>query len=71
MTSKKKHIQSGKDEVPTMKGIRGQVLTFKADPFFHDEKDCYDFYPDGLVAVRDGKILDVGHFEETIRKHPG
>ncbi len=71
MTSKKKHIQSGKDEVPTMKGIRGQVLTFKADPFFHDEKDCYEFYPDGLVAVRDGKILDVGHFEETIRKHPG
>lgn len=54
-----------------LKGIRGQLLTFKADPFVNCEEDCYDYLSDGLVVVHDGKIIDVGDYCQTVRRYPG
>lgn len=51
-------------------GVRGQILTFKADPFFHDGKDCYDHYADGLIVIQDGKIIDVGEFDRISPRYP-
>ncbi len=34
-----------------LKGIRGEVLTFKADPFVCGAAECYDHYEDGLVVM--------------------
>ncbi|MCM1109717.1 MAG: guanine deaminase [Clostridium sp.] len=53
-----------------LKGVRGQVLTFKADPFLYNEEKCYDFYPDGLVVIQDGHILDVGSNDDLAPKYP-
>lgn len=53
-------------------GIRGPMLTFRADPFLHsDPRECYDFYPDGLIVVGgdDGHIVDVGDYRELSLRH--
>lgn len=53
-----------------LKGIRSQVLTFKADPFFNNKEECYDFYEDGLVVIQDGHILNVGNYKDMIKLYP-
>lgn len=53
------------------KGIRGEILTFKADPFLHPCEECYDHYSDGLVIMRDGHITDIGDYHDVITRHPG
>ncbi len=40
--------------------LRGSVLTFTQDPFFNDPADCYTFFEDGLVIIRDGRIESAG-----------
>lgn len=52
------------------KGIRGEILTFKADPFIHPGEECYDHFADGLVVMCDGHITDVGHYLDVILRHP-
>lgn len=49
--------------------IRGQLLTFKADPFLRDEEECYDYLTDGIVVMQDGHIIEVGDFGATSRKY--
>lgn len=53
-----------------LKGIRGQLLTFKADPFLYNEKECYDYYTDALVVIRDGHIIEVGDYKDVAPKYP-
>lgn len=53
-----------------LKGIRGQILTFKADPFLNPADECYDFYADGLVVISNGHILNVGEYATVISKYP-
>lgn len=53
-----------------LKGIRGQILTFKADPFFNKDEDCYDYLTDGLVVIQDGHILDVDNYNKIICNYP-
>lgn len=53
-----------------LKGVRGQVLTFKADPFVMPEGDCYDYYADGLVVMRDGLIVAVGDYSDVAGTWP-
>lgn len=53
------------------KGIRGQLLTFKADPFLCREGKCHDYLSDGLIVIQDGRIIDVGDYGTTIKRHPG
>lgn len=54
-----------------LKGIRGQLLTFKADPFLYNEKECYDYLTDGLVVIQDGHIIDVGDYGTIAKNYPG
>lgn len=53
-----------------LKGIRGQILSFKADPFVTDGDSCYDYFADGLVVVRDGIIQAVGNYADVQAKYP-
>ncbi len=52
-----------------VKGIRGQLLTFKADPFLNAPEECYDYFADGLVVMRDGHIIDVGDYSVVAPRH--
>ena len=54
-----------------LKGVRGQMLTFKADPFFNSEKDCYDYYSDGLLVILDGRIAAIGDYDDIAPVYPG
>lgn len=40
--------------------IRGAMLTFKADPFFHDMKDCMVYESDAVIVMENGKITQAG-----------
>lgn len=52
-------------------GVRGQILTYKADPFIATSEDsCYDIYEDGLIVVQDGRVVDVGEYAEISPKYP-
>ena len=53
-----------------LKGIRGRVLTFKADPFLCNEQECYDYYDDGLVVMQDGHILNVSDYKTVAPEYP-
>lgn len=54
-----------------LKGIRGQMLTFKDDPFLNPEESCIRHLADGLAVIRDGHILAVGDYKEVIASYPG
>lgn len=54
-----------------LKGVRGEVLTFKADPFVSPAGECYDYYPDGLVVMCDGMIVAVGDYARVAAEWPG
>ena len=54
----------------TEKGIRGEILTFTADPFLNPHEECYERYADGLVVMRDGHIADIGEYSDVIKRHP-
>ncbi len=53
-----------------LKGVRGQILTFKADPFLINEAESYDHYADGLIVMQDGVILEVGDYAAVSPKYP-
>lgn len=53
----------------TLTGIRGPILTFTADPFIQAAQDCYMHIHDGLIVIRDGHIIDVGPYGETLLRH--
>lgn len=53
-----------------LKGIRGQILTFKDDPFLRDPQVCYDYYSDGLIVIQDGHIIAVGDYSKTSQAYP-
>lgn len=53
-----------------IKGIRGEILTFKNDPFFYPENECMTHFTDGLIVITDGKIEAVGEYEELKDKYP-
>lgn len=63
--------QTSGTESARLKGIRGQVLTFTADPFLNPGKDCYEYYPDGLVVLAHGHIADVGDYSAVSARYPG
>lgn len=53
-----------------LKGVRGQIVTFKDDPFLINEDLCYDHYEDGLIVVQDGRVIDVGDYATVAPKYP-
>src|SRR5687768_9828609 len=54
-------------------GIRGSFFDFVDDPWKHvgHEERAARFVADGLLVVRDGKILDFGPFAEVSARNPG
>ena len=55
----------------TLKGIRGQFLTFKADPFTCNSDACYDHIADGLIVIQDGRIAAAGNYADIAPRYPG
>lgn len=54
----------------TPKGIRGEILSFKDDPFLCEENKCLLHYEDGLIVIRNGKIESVGNYSDIIGNYP-
>ncbi len=50
--------------------IRGAMLTFKADPFFQDLKDCMVYESDAVIVMEGGKITAVGKADEVLATLP-
>lgn len=46
------------------KAIRGEILHFIQDPAHGDIEDSYQYFEDGLLMIDDGKILQVGHYQD-------
>ena len=40
--------------------IRGAMLSFRKDPFFHDMDDCLVYESDAVVVMENGKIVKTG-----------
>jgi len=50
--------------------IRGQVLSYKADPFKNPLEDCISYEQDGIVVMQDGIITAAGPAADTLPKVP-
>ena len=58
------------------KGVRGAFFDFVDNPWELtargvDESESARFIPDGLMVIKDGKIIDFGPYEELSGKHAG
>ena len=53
----------------TIKGFRASFLDTIADPFYAPESDCVRYFPDGLLVVENGKVKDLGSYEELQTKY--
>lgn len=53
-----------------LKGIRGQMLSFRDDPFLRAPQECYDYLTDGLIVIQDGHILDAGDYMSVAPRYP-
>ncbi|MDE7160694.1 MAG: guanine deaminase [Muribaculaceae bacterium] len=51
--------------------VRGEAVTFTADPFLHPEEECVRHYDDALIVISDGKIMDVSEYADIAPKYPG
>jgi guanine deaminase len=49
---------------------RGTLLSFRSDPGEHDSPGCYDYWPDGAMFVRDGRIVAIGAASEVLASIP-
>lgn len=53
----------------SLKAIRSAFLDFVADPFQTPELESVRFVADGLLAIEDGKIKELGAFDELESKY--
>lgn len=53
-----------------LRAVRGETITFTADPFLHNEEDCVRHYNDALIVISDGRILDVGEYADIAPLYP-
>ena len=49
---------------------RGALLSFRSDPGEHDSPGCYDYWPDGAMLVRDGRIVAIGSAGDVLKSVP-
>lgn len=62
---------SGEEAMPQkLKALRGEVLTFKKDPFLNDLTECVEHYNDGIVVIKGDKIEAVGNFSDVLASFP-
>jgi guanine deaminase len=50
--------------------LRGQALSFKADPFIVGDQASIHYESDGLMFLQDGKVTDFGSYESLKDKIP-
>lgn len=50
----------------TKTAIRGAMLTFTQDPFFHPLAECFVYESDAIIVMDNGKITDVGQASELL-----
>ena len=53
----------------TIKGFRASFLDAIADPFYAPEADCIRYFPDGLLIVENGKVKDLGNYQDLQTKY--
>jgi guanine deaminase len=53
----------------SIKGFRASFLDTIADPFYAPEADCIRYFPDGLLIVENGKVKDLGNYQELQAKY--
>lgn len=53
----------------TIKGFRASFLDAIADPFYAPEADCIRYFPDGLLIVENGKVRDLGNYQDLQTKY--
>lgn len=69
-------MEESRDFLPVNKaggaltGVRGEILTFKSDPFLTNPEKCYSHYKDGLIVIQDGTILEVGEYKDIYPRYP-
>jgi guanine deaminase len=51
--------------------IRGQTLSFRADPFVVGPDAAVDFHSDGAAIIHDGTIVEVGDAATVLASYPG
>jgi guanine deaminase len=47
--------------------ICGRVLTFVSEPQGIEDTASYRYFEDGAVLVRDGKVVEIGHYADVVR----
>ncbi|MEG3436701.1 guanine deaminase [Pannus brasiliensis CCIBt3594] len=52
-----------------LKAYRASLLDFVDDPFYAPELDCVRFFADGLLVVDNGRVKEIGPYEELIDRY--
>ena len=52
-----------------IKGFRASFLDVIADPFYAPEADCIRYFTDGLLIVENGKVKDLGNYQDLQAKY--
>ncbi|NUN64063.1 guanine deaminase [Pseudanabaena biceps] len=52
-----------------IKGFRASFLDAIADPFYAPERDCFRYFPDGLLIVEHGKVKELGNYADLSAKY--
>jgi len=69
---KKSHHMMKSDEMKeAFKAFRGSFLDFVDDPFYISEDKSVRYIHDGLIVVRDGKVEELGAYENLQSKYAG
>jgi guanine deaminase len=53
----------------SIKGFRASFLDAIADPFYAPESDCIRYFSDGLLIVENGKVKDLGNYQDLQAKY--
>ena len=54
----------------SLKGVRGEILSFIKDPFLYEERECVEHYEDGLIVIKAGRIEAVGDYARLVKNYP-
>ncbi len=53
-----------------LKVFRAEILHFLDDPATQEEHKCYQYFPDGILIVKNGHVKAVGHFKDLMQTLP-
>ncbi len=55
----------------TLKAFRSAILDFVDDPFYRSELESVRYIPDGLLVLEQGKVKDLGSYQQLAAKYAG